>query len=357
MLPADLAFPLLLALLGNSTGPEYKTEQPAKRMAAGMRCIVKTEFVFDRAPFTACHASTISEVKGGLVAAWFAGTEEGSSDVSIWISRYDGRGWSGVVEVATGVQPGGKRYACWNPVLFTAGGGPLLLFYKVGRSPGTWWGMLTSSNDEGRTWSRPQRLPHGILGPVKNKPVPLRDGGLLCGSSSEEHGWRVDMEITRDLGRTWTKIGPLNDGRRLEAIQPTILSYQSGQIQILCRTKQQKIAESWSRDQGKSWSAMRLTGLPNPNSGIDGVALRDGRILLVYNHTAKGRTPLNVAVSGDGRNWKAALTLENAPGEYSYPAVIQSSDGLVHITYTWNRTRGMISRACIAHTSDRLKGQ
>jgi alpha-L-rhamnosidase len=84
---------------------------------------------------------------------------------------------------------------------------------------------------------------------------------------------------------------------------------------------------------------MKATTLPNPNSGIDAVSLRDGRALLVYNHTERSRSPLNVAVSTDGKAWKAALTLEEQPGEYSYPAVIQTSDGLVHVTYTWKRER------------------
>lgn len=82
-----------------------------------------------------------------------------------------------------------------------------------------------------------------------------------------------------------------------------------------------------------------LTSLPNPNSGLDAVTLRDGRQLIVYNHTASGRSPLNVAVSRDGKVWEAALTLESEPGEFSYPAVIQSRDGMVHVTYTWNRVR------------------
>ena len=84
---------------------------------------------------------------------------------------------------------------------------------------------------------------------------------------------------------------------------------------------------------------MTATSLPNPNSGIDAVTLRDGRQLVVYNHTTKGRSPLNVALSEDGRQWQAALVLENEPGEYSYPAVIQTKDGLVHITYTWKRVQ------------------
>jgi predicted neuraminidase len=86
---------------------------------------------------------------------------------------------------------------------------------------------------------------------------------------------------------------------------------------------------------------LNLLNLPNPNSGTDAVTLRDGRQLLVYNHNAKpkGRTPLNVAVSNDGKTWKAALVLESEPGEYSYPAVIQTHDGKVHFAYTWQRRR------------------
>jgi predicted neuraminidase len=105
------------------------------------------------------------------------------------------------------------------------------------------------------------------------------------------------------------------------------------------RTRSGRVFETWSADSGKSWSAVALGELPNPNSGVDAVTLRDGRHLIVYNHTRAGRTPLNVAVSVDGKRWDAALALEREPGEFSYPAVIQTSDGLVHVTYTWNRRR------------------
>jgi predicted neuraminidase len=99
------------------------------------------------------------------------------------------------------------------------------------------------------------------------------------------------------------------------------------------------VFETWSEDGGNTWTPTALTALPNPSAGTDALTLRDGRHLLVYNHTPKGRSPLNVASSRDGRTWEAALVLESEPGEYSYPAVIQTSDGLVHITYTWKRLR------------------
>jgi predicted neuraminidase len=84
---------------------------------------------------------------------------------------------------------------------------------------------------------------------------------------------------------------------------------------------------------------MKATALPNPSAGVDGETLKDGRHLLVYNHTPRGRTPLNVAISTDGKEWAPLVTLESEPGEYSYPAMIQTRDGLVHITYTWKRKR------------------
>ena len=327
----------LLPGVANSENAVMPTDQPG---------LAKAEFVFDEADFPQCHASTIEESKGGLVAAWFGGTREGRNDVGVWLSRLEGAKWSEPVEVANGISPDGKRYPCWNTVLFQPKSGPLLLFYKVGPSPRAWWGMLKQSSDGGRTWSEAARLPEGIAGPIKNKPVMLDDGTLLCGSSSEHDGWRVHMEQTTDLGKTWTRTEPLHDGKQIGAIQPTILLHGGGKLQILCRTRQGRVSESWSPDGGRTWGKMTLTELPNPNSGIDAVTLRDGRHLLVYNPTEPApnkwggpRTPLCVAVSEDGKLWKDVLVLEDEPGEFSYPAVIQSADGMVHTTYTWKRAK------------------
>jgi len=298
------------------------------------------EFIYEAAPFPSCHASTLIEIPpASLLAAWFGGTDEGRPDVTIWTARFNGGQWSKPVEVADGVDGDGKRYPCWNPVLFRRPDGELLLFYKVGPSPSRWWGLLKRSRDDGHTWTRAEQLPVGIFGPIRNKPVLLKDGSLLCGSSTEHAGWRVHMERSDDFGGSWEKTDSLNEGRNPGLIQPTILTRSDGNLQILCRSRQQAIFESISSDAGRTWTAPRKTELPNPNSGIDGVTLQDGRQLLVYNHTAKGRFPLNVAVSGDGSKWQAALVLENVLGEFSYPAVIQSADKLVHVTYTWNRKK------------------
>jgi predicted neuraminidase len=312
--------------------------------------VVTTEFIFTEAPFPQCHASTVAETPNGLVAAWFGGTKEKHPDVGIWLSRHIEGNWSPSVEVANGIQSSTLRYATWNPVLFQAKNGPLLLFYKVGPSPSEWWGMLTTSNDGGATWFAARRLPDGILGPVKNKPVQLADGTLVCPSSTEDAGWRLHLERTPDHGATWTRSEPLNDGRQNGAIQPTILFHSNSRWQMLARDRRKMgiIWSLWSTDGGATWTALESTGLPNPSSGVDAVTLADGRHLLVYNHTRRAheqadigdsRSMLNVAVSDDGKKWQAALVLEDSPGEYSYPAVIQTGDGLVHITYTWKRHR------------------
>jgi predicted neuraminidase len=337
------AFALTLGL--GPAGADPQSPSPA---------IVVSEFIYDRAPFPSAHASTIVETRQGLLAAWFGGTAEGHADVGIWCSRRVGTAWSAPVEVADGAQPDGKRHPCWNPVLFRPSAGPLLLFYKVGPSPREWWGLLRTSVDEGRTWSAPVRLPQGILGPIRAKPVELARGELLSGSSTEDAGWVVHMErLVVDAGPTsggwtpealasasaWHKVGPLNDPREFAAIQPTILMHSPTRLQILCRSRQGVITEAWSQDAGRTWSRMSATTLPNPSAGIDSLRLADGRFLLAYNPTTEGRQKLEIAVSDDGKTWRRGVVLEDARGEYSYPALIRSRDGRVHVTYTWQRQR------------------
>jgi predicted neuraminidase len=317
----------------------------AQAIAPDRRGVVQSEFVYESAPFASAHASTIVETGNDLVAAWFGGTREGAADVGIWLSRRTTTGWTPPIEVATGLQPDGTRFPCWNPVLFDVAAGDLRLFYKVGPSPQRWWGMGIRSGDSGRTWMSPQRLPDGILGPIKNKPLRLADGTLISPSSTESPDrpstWRVHFERSGDNGQTWTTSAPQpsDQGPPIEAIQPSLLVHPGGRLQAVGRTRSRRIFQTWSDDGGRRWTALSLGPLPNPNSGIDAVTLGDGRHLIVYNHTEKGRSPLNVAVSKDGVLWEAALTLEADAGEYSYPAVIQGRDGLVHVTYTWKRQR------------------
>lgn len=309
--------------------------------------IIEEEFIYQEAPFPSCHASTIAEIPGGVIAAWFGGTREKDPDVEIYTSRKINGSWSRPVSVANGIQHEDKRYPCWNPVLFKyPDDGPLLLFYKVGPNPREWWGVLKISNDNGITWRKACRLPEDILGPIKNKPVLLQDGRMMCGSSTEQNGWRVHFEVTRDTGKSWELIGPINDASEYDVIQPSILTFPDGRLQILCRSRQNHVISSWSHDGGSTWMPLEPTELPNPNSGTDAVTLNNGLQMIVYNHSKKRtnqwggpRTPLDLAVSKDGKNWKQVLTLEDQEGEYSYPAIIQDKDGFIHITYTYNREK------------------
>jgi len=318
------------------------------RQANGEKYIaVSDTTIFPQGTFEACHASTIVELTPGvLMASWFAGAYEGADDVAIWTSIYKDKNWSKPVIAASGKGIDEKPMPCWNPVLFKNNEGILYLFYKVGPNPREWWGMVIRSSDDGETWSAPERLPENILGPIKNKPIQLKNGNILCPSSVESvdaKKWTVHLEITDKNLTKWEKIEIAADDS-VGVIQPTILQHKDGRLQMLCRSRQNVIYETWSKDEGKSWSKLCPTKTPNPNSGIDAETLKNGEFILIYNPLLQGkdwfygRNVLNAAISKDGENWEDIFQLENErEGEFSYPAVIQASDGTIHITYTDRR--------------------
>ena len=366
---AELHFPNGKTKKVGSGSYQFNIEIPRKKG------VVTTEYLYEKADFPQCHSATLAETENGdLVAAYFGGTREGHPDVCIYVSRKEkgSKQWSKPALAADGIFSPVLRKACYNPVLFQVPGGEMLLFYKIGSRVSDWKGYLKRSYDGGKTWSQQEELPEGFLGPIKNKPE-LVDGKLICPSSTEgSEGWRVHFEITEDWGKTWRKVGPIdatdaipthlestgktsfdieggdNSVRTVvQAIQPSILKHKDGRLQILCRTRNGAVATSWSTDKGESWSPLTLSQLPNNNSGTDAVTLANGTHAIIYNalRTPKGlkkgsRTPLNIAVSKDGINWKMAMELENSPvSQYSYPVIFQGNDGRVHIAYTWRRQR------------------
>ncbi len=316
-------------------------------------------------PYLSCHAATIVEtVPGHLLAAWFAGTHEGHPDVAIWAAQYDGSRWTAPHQVAD--EPG---VPLWNPVLFRDAVGVIWLFYKVGPTVPAWSGVYLRSFDGGVSWSAPTLLPAGLLGPAKNKPITLSKGAILCGTSAETwRNWTAWVEISADRGTTWRKHGPLTapgsglggaddlvsatwdaDAHRLRlpqahcgVIQPALWEHAPGHVRMLLRATAQvgAVCVADSADGGRTWSAVRATAIPHSNSGLDAVRLADGRIVLACNPVREGRSPLALLTSADnGETWPWRLDLETAPGEYSYPSVIQAADGRIHVVYTHQRTQ------------------
>ena len=301
-----------------------------------------TMFIFEKAPFPSCHASTVVEASPGkLVAAWFGGKDEGAKDVQIWLARFDGAKWS-APEVA-GTAPG---YPCWNPVLFRPKDGPLHLWYKAGPSPSTWSGYVRRFDDKTEKWSPPETLPAGFYGPVRAKPIQLKDGTIHAGTSVESGAgitkvWTPYVDRSTDGGKSWTRSTPFNVPGKLMQIQPTLYVKDDGTVVALVRSGNPfKICQSESKDGGKTFSPAEPTELLNPNAGIDVVKTAKGDLFLIYNPSPPPfRTPLSLARSADdGKTWKKVVDLEAELGEYSYPAIIESSKGMLEITYTWRRT-------------------
>lgn len=305
-----------------------------------------SEFIFTSAPFASSHASNIVELRNGnFLASWFGGSAEGKPDVAIWGSRLTGGKWSTPFELVR--EP---DIACYNPVMFYTKDGRLWFYYKFGPHPSSWSAGRRWSDDEGKTWSPVQHLPAGLYGPIRTKPLVLEDGTVVSGSSVESyHSWAVWIERSTDHGETFKRIGPITVPRKLNdkdtstygIIQPSVISFGHGHLRWYARSTSQiaRVCVADSFDNGLTWTEARPLAVPNPNSGIDVVRLRDGRIVLVYNNTTSGRTPLNLAVSEDGEHFRMFKTLEDGPGEYSYPAMIQGRDGDLRITYTWQRKR------------------
>lgn len=294
-------------------------------------------FIFEKAPFPSCHASTIVEHEPGkLMAAWFGGKAEGAKDVEIWASTFEGKAWS--EPKVLGTEPG---QPCWNPVLFKTAKGTLFLWYKAGPKPDNWTGYVRTSADNGKTWTKPEIMPSTFVGPVRAKPIQLANGTILAGTSWESYkNWVPFVDRASEDGLTWKRSNPFPVPGKFHQIQPTLFATDDGRIVALMRSSAPRmICRAESKDGGETFSPAVETDLANPSSGIDCVKTKEGDIFLIYNPNAVLRTPISLARSADdGKTWKKVADLETEPGEYSYPAIIQSAAGTLEITYTWKRT-------------------
>jgi predicted neuraminidase len=298
----------------------------------------------------ACHAASLVETAGGdVLAAWFGGAYEGASDVAIYLARFSGQGWGVSQKIAAR-----EGVPLWNPVLFRAADGILWLFYKAGPTIPAWTGCYLLSRDDGRSWSAPTALPAGLLGPAKNKPITLSNGDILSPTSAESwRSWSAWVELSRDGGLTWTRRGPITappapspsadmtfSAKFRGIIQPAVWESSPDRLRMVLRSTR---AVGWvclsdSEDGGQTWTPTRASAVPNPNSGLDAVRLASGRVVLACNPVHEGRSPLSLLVSNDnGETWPERLDLEDGPGEYSYPSILQSRDGKIHLVFTYRR--------------------
>ena len=354
--------------------------------------IVKNEFLYTTAPFPECHSASIAENKDGdLVATYFGGTKERNPDVCIWVSRKlkgcdewtapqlvaDGvfktdseearlAGLSGLDSTTTAADKGPivdatirqhpegyQRKACWNPVIHQQPDGRMELDFKIGSFVADWTGWRIYSSDGGKTWCKRENLsPQAtspddqLLGPVKNKPI-VNQGRIIAPTSIEKGGWRLFFEYSDDGGKTWQRTDYVESAKEELAIQPAILVHQDGRLQAVARTRNRHVATTFSNDNGKTWSKLQMLDVPNNNSGLDAVTLRDGTFVMVCNDwpiepdKQKGvRTPLSLLRSTDGLHWTHWITLEDSPvSQYSYPSIIQTEDDHLHCVYTWRRQR------------------
>ena len=307
-------------------------------------------FVFgDDRPFAQCHASTIAQAPNGdMIAAWFAGTEEKHPDVGIWMARYLEGKWT-PPHLAAKVD----ESAHWNPVLFTDAEGAVHLFFKVGPEISHWKTWWMTSEDNGVTWSDATELVPGDAGgrgPVKNKPIILRDNAWLAPASTEFNRWEAFADRSTDRGLTWERSDDFHierpQFRGKGAIQPTFWESAPGRIHALLRTGAGRAWRADSEDYGRTWTPVYDSGLPNNNSGLDALLLEDGRLLMVFNPIGMNwgpRTPLSLGVSTDnGATWTILAHFEDDPPEtryeYSYPAIVRTRDGIA-VSYTHKRER------------------
>ncbi len=290
-----------------------------------------------------CHAGTIAELPSGeYLAAFYAGTQEGATDVGVLTSRLRDEidGWEDtrVVVDTPGMSEG-------NPVLHVDDYGHVWLFYVTQQEPG-WDNVLMysmKSEDEGRTWEEPAQIGDTLGWMTKNKAIRLQSGRTIL-PCYDERAWKSFCLLSDDECLTWQQSGMMEGPTMV--IQPTLLPRPDGSIVAFMRTgapvedpDNRVIWKSVSEDDGMTWSPCEPTDLPNPNSGCDVVLLDDGNAALIYNDSRTGRSPLTVALSTDnGDTWPTKRTLETEEAEFSYPAIIQGHGGRIHTLYTYKRT-------------------
>ena len=308
-------------------------------------------------PNLANHAASLEQLPNGdLLLAWFSGIKEEADKCAIAVSRLP-RGaaqWSppAIVSERDG-------YSNQNPVLFhDATTGITWLYHSqllagAGEGLDTLWAL--SSTDGGATWSKPASFldftskKKGVFD--RNRIVPRADSSLLFPLY-----WTTDkvpnapFMLFSDASNHSQWSAPVDVADAANLVQPSVVRTAPGKLVAFFRDRNAKhIYGAASTDEGRTWTAPTpgaAGGLPNNNAGIESFALASGELILLFNNCTSGRTPMTAALSSDGgAAWHASRNLQvhddnstNTKGvEYSYPTVLQTPDGFVHVAYTYNR--------------------
>ena len=297
------------------------------------------------------HVSSMVPLIGGdMMAAWYSGSREGAGDVVVYASTFSKGKWSHPVPLVSReshiMETGRYVKKVGNALLARDEEGRLWLFYSS-IFAGGWSGASLNymySGDEGETWSSSRRL---VLSPlfnltnnVKNKALALRGGGFLLPVYHELIKKRSEL-VRLDPDGRFRRVLMTDEG---EAIQPSIVHKDGSTLGAFFRNMSddspRRVLYSESPDMGLNWGPLLRTTLKNPNAGLD-VMATDSGLLAVLNNTDEGRQRLTLEFSSDGgRTWDELYVLEDEEGrEFSYPFIETGTDGLVHITYTYDRKR------------------
>ncbi len=309
---------------------------------------------------TAVHSVTAVAVSDAILRAfWYGGTREGAQDVAIYSSEFDAAAvaWSEpeiVVDRMT-AQRELHRYVrkLGNPVVYKPTDTQLWLFY-VSVSVGGWAGSsinLMISNDLGESWQPTRRLVtspfFNISTLVKGPALSYQDGSVGLPVYHEFIGKFGELLRLDEEGNPTDKI---RLSRGTHSLQPVIIPIDdlraSGFMRYAGESPRRVLFIS-SGDGGKSWSSPEKSALPNPNSAVSVIKLVGGDLLMAFNNSDDGREDLTLAVSrNQGHDWNVMVALEQAEPEaqshqyeYSYPWLLQSADGIIHLLYTWNKER------------------
>lgn len=304
------------------------------------------------------HPASLAELDNGdLYLVYYGGNGEYAKDTAVYGSRrrHGETAWSAPVAIARD-----PFRSLGNGLIWQAPDGVVWLFYVV-RFGDTWSTSRIAckiSTDQAVTWSDSSilALDEGMM--IRNRPIVLASGDYLLpiyretGADPESVGPDSVSLFLKYQPKTkvWTTSGPIRS--KNGNIQPAAVELEPGHLVAYCRrggdySPQTRgfIVRAESRDSGMTWSEGVNSAFPNPNAAIDFLKLKNEHLLLIYNDSFTGRTPIKVALSVDrDQTYPRSRNLVEGPGDFGYPLAFQARDGQIHVVYTSER-RSVINHA------------